>query len=250
MTRNRVGRLNATIAASVGLLAAGHASADISHEVFVLTAKVGNEIGHFVATSDMGTWDADGNFHWGLDHAVDIYSQGGSLLATLGTASVTFIADPVIMLNFNVQANQQNTLFSVGSGLLNFPMINSPVGAASAAVTITDVNGNGATFTPDAAGAHLSHYNGEVPNGTQFASLLTSGFSVGAFSSDTRSDEYPGGGQYAPIGVGVFDMSSRWSFTLSAFDLASGTSVYVIIPAPGSLGLLGLGGLLAIRRRR
>ncbi|RMH12358.1 MAG: PEP-CTERM sorting domain-containing protein, partial [Planctomycetota bacterium] len=33
------------------------------------------------------------------------------------------------------------------------------------------------------------------------------------------------------------------------FDVASGTSVFTVIPSPASLALLGLGGL-AIRRRR
>ncbi|HRQ71425.1 MAG TPA: PEP-CTERM sorting domain-containing protein [Phycisphaerales bacterium] len=248
MTRNRLG---GTVGGVVAILSAcGVANADISYEVFTLVATVGGESGSFVATTDMGTWDDQGNFYWNLDNPIDIKTKDGSVLATLGTASVTFIADPVIHLNFNVQANNQNTAFSVGSGLLSFPTISNAVGAASAAVSITDVNGNGVTFTPDAAGAHLSHYNGEVPGGTQFASLLNSGFSAGAFATDTASDEFPGGGGFAPIGVGVFDMSARWSFTLTAFDLASGTSVYTIVPAPGSLALLGLGGLAAIRRRR
>ncbi len=248
MTRNRLG---GTVSGVVALLAvSGAAYADISYEVFTLVASVGGESGSFVATSDMGTWDDKGNFYWNLDNPIDIKSQSGSVLATLGTASVTFIADPVIHLNFNVQANNQNTSFSVGSGLLSFPTLFNAEGAASAGVSITDVNGNGVTFTPDAAGAHLSHYNGEVPGGTQFASLLNSSFSAGAFSSDTMSDEFPGGGGFANIGGGVFDMSSRWAFTLTAFDLASGTSVYTIIPAPASLALLGLSGLAAIRRRR
>jgi len=248
MTRNRLGGLFGGAAALLGCC--GMAQADISYEVFVLTATVGGETGSFVATTDMGSWDDQGNFFWNLDSPIDITSKTGEVLATLGTASVTFIADPVIHLNFNVQANNQNTAFSVGSGLLSFPTINNAKGAASAAVSITDVNGNGVTFTPDAAGAHLSHYNGEVPGGTPFASLLNSGFSAGAFATDTASDEFPGGGGLAPIGVGVFDMSARWSFTLTAFDLASGTSVYTIIPAPGPLVLLGIGALAASRRRR
>ena len=49
----------------------------------------------------------------------------------------------------------------------------------------------------------------------------------------------------------VSDISSRFSFTLSANDIASGTSIFtVVIPSPGSAALLGLGGLVAIRRRR
>ena len=248
MTRNRFGGMVGGAVALVALC--GVARADISYEVFTLVATVGGESGAFVATSDMGSWDDKGNFHWTLDAPIDIRTQSGEVLATLGTASVTFIADPVIHLNFNVQANNQNTMFSVGSGLLSFPTISGAQGAASAAVSITDVNGNGVTFTPDAAGGYLSHYNGEVPNGTQFASLLNQGFSAGAFGSNAVSDEFPGGGQYALIGGNVADMSARWSFTLTAFDLASGTSVDTIIPAPGSLALLGLGGLVASRRRR
>jgi MYXO-CTERM domain-containing protein len=45
-------------------------------------------------------------------------------------------------------------------------------------------------------------------------------------------------------------MSARYRFSLTANDEASGTSSFEIVPAPGAIALLGMGGLLAARRRR
>lgn len=226
------------------------ANADLSDEIFVLNAAVGGQSGSFTATVDDGYFDAEGNFYWDLDGVCEIYGENGDVLATLSAASVVIRHDPVINMDFNVQASSQNTIFTVNSGLLSFPQISAPVGAASAGVTVTDLNGNGATLTPDGNSIYTSHYNGEYPAGTLFADLLGSQVSAGAFQTASASDEYPGGGSYASIGEPVVDMSAAWTFTLSAYDVASGTSTFVVVPAPAGVGLLGLAGLAAIRRRR
>jgi hypothetical protein len=59
---------------------------------------------------------------------------------------------------------------------------------------------------------------------------------------------YPATG-YAPIADPVADMSAMISFELSADDLASGTTNFVIVPEPTSLGLLALGVIGLLRRR-
>lgn len=231
-------------------LAASVASADLTPEVFRISASANGMDGSFTVYQDDGYFDDNGNFFWWLDETVEITGDNGELLATLSRASVTVFADPVINMNFNVQASNQNTIFSVESGLLSFPEIQGAMGAASAGVTVTDVNGNGATLSPDGPSMYLAHYNGEIPNGTLFTPLLTNPLSAGAFQSNATSEEYPGGGNYAAIGDPVVSMSAAWTFTLTALDLASGTSTFVIILSPAGAVLLGLAGLAASRRRR
>ncbi|MBK7404985.1 MAG: hypothetical protein IPJ41_10210 [Phycisphaerales bacterium] len=231
-------------------LVASVASADLTPDVFTIKATVGGQQGSFVVTTDDGTFDGDGNFYWALNGSVNIESDNGDVLATLSHASVTILHDPVINMNFNVQATNQNTIFQVGSGLLSFPTIGNPQGIASAAVTVTDVNGNGASLSPDGSSLYTSRYNGDFPAGTLFANLLGSSLSSGAFQSAHASDEFPGGGNYANIGTPISSMSAAWTFSLSALDLASGTSTFAVVPAPASAALLGLAGLAARRRRR
>lgn len=243
---------NAKVACAVVVVAglAGIASADLTTEVFILHAQVGGQSGSFMASQDDGYFDGDGNFFWTLDSEIQIQGDNGDILATLSGASVIVMQDPVISMNFNVQAANQNTIFTVNSGLLSFATIANPIGAASAGVTVTDFNGNGATLSPDGSSIYASRYNGNFPSGTPFADLLSDPISAGAFQTNAASDEYPGGGNYVSIGTAVSSMSAAWTFTLSPLDVASGTSTYVIIPTPAGASLLGLAGLAAIRRRR
>lgn len=245
--RNAIRACAVALVAGLGVSAA---NADLSTDVFTLHATVGGESGSFLASIDDGYFDDQGNFYWTLEAAVDIYSDNGLMLATLSNASLIVIADPIISMNFNVQASNQNTIFSVTSGLLSFPEISSPIGRASAGVSVTDLKGDGATLSPDGGSIYASQYNGDYPNGTPFANLLADPITAPAWGSGTGDDEFPGGGNFAVIGEPIESMSAAWTFTLSAFDVASGTSTFVIVPAPAGLGLLGVAGLVALRRRR
>lgn len=161
--------------------------------------------------------------------------------------SVTFIEDPVVAINFTAIAGALPTNFTFSSGLLVFAPIAAPLATASAGVTVTDRNGNGATLTGGYldGSAHKAAYNGLVPGGTNFASFNLN-TATGAFGTQVTT---AGTGPLAPIGP-AFDMSSEFSFTLSANDSVGGTSVFAIIPTPGSLALIGATGLVLSRRRR
>ena len=149
-------------------------------------------------------------------------------------------------LNFNVQAGLANTGFSfaatpVAAGL------GSAVGAASAGISITEssnpFSAPGATLSPNSAGIYEANYNG---GSNIFADLFLAPLAVAPTAgSATFNDSFSG-----PIGIPVTDIGSAFSFTLSGFDLAAGTSTFVVTPAPGTLAMLGLGGLAAVRRRR
>lgn len=243
-----------SLRAGIGLcvvgLAASVASADLTPDVFTLHATVNGQTGSFEVTSDDGVFDRFGNFHWALEDDVNILSDGGEIIATLTNASVTVLADPVINLNFAVQAASSDTTFTITSGLLSFPEIDGAIGAASAGVTVTDIDGNGASISPFGSSMYHAHYNGDWPAGTLFADLLGSAVSAGAFQTGSGDEDYPGGGGFVGVGDDIVSMSAAWTFTLSAMDLASGSSTFVIIPAPAGVAVLGIAGLVAARRRR
>jgi uncharacterized protein (TIGR03382 family) len=149
-------------------------------------------------------------------------------------------------------AGAMDTEFTITSALLSFGTPIDPAsGRATAAVTVTDLLGNGAQLTGlgPGGGAYVAGYNGLVPGGSTFAELIPS-LAAPAFSSNAVDSDFPGGGAFAAIAGGVNDMSAQFNFTLSANDLASGTSNFEIIPAPATMALLGVGALLGRRRRR
>jgi hypothetical protein len=53
---------------------------------------------------------------------------------------------------------------------------------------------------------------------------------------------------YRAVGSAVSDMSAEIKFSLTGFDLASGTTTYEIIPEPAA-ALLLVAGMLGLRRR-
>lgn len=246
--------------AVVGLTPAALADGNggISDVIFTISAQSEEGSGTWSFNFGDGTFGEDGSYRWILSDSWDgefpLTNEQGVQLGTLTMANVFVNPDPVVNLNFAVQSLAFNTAFTVTSPLLSFAAINNAQGRASASIAVTDVNGNGATATPSGPGgdAYLSRYNGMAPGGTTFADLLGAPIVAPAFGSNSDSADFPGGGAYTNIAGAVADMSSRFAFSLTAFDLASGTSSYEIIPipAPGAAALLGLGGLAFFRRRR
>lgn len=58
------------------------------------------------------------------------------------------------------------------------------------------------------------------------------------------------GNRGLPVGGGSFEGAYQWSITLNPNEAATASSTLTITPTPGTLALLGLGGLAAARRRR
>lgn len=212
--------------------------------MFALTAQNAAGAGHFYVTEDMGQWEND-TWVWHLAAPVQIIGgTGREVIATLNEGDVLFRNDPVVNLGFAVQAGDVQTTFTIQSALLAFPALLNPTGQASVGITLTDFDGTGAALNGlnPAGGAYLAQYNGFVPGGTTFheaiPQILADPFDIVDASSDSG---------VVPIAGAVISMSSQVSFTLSANDLAAGTSTYQIVPEPASLLLIVATALL--RRR-
>jgi hypothetical protein len=194
---------------------------------------------------------------WTLLQDVPIMSLDGQItMGTLqaGTTNLQFGQDPSVDLNFAVEAGPEagGTEFTIRSALLSFPTIYNAQGRASAAFTLTDgVDDDGATLNllNGDPGAYKAQYNGFVPDGTTFTHLIPA-MVADPMSTTNAAQDYPGGGAYEPLPP-VYDMSTQVSFALSPNDLASGTTVFEIIPEPtAGLGLIVLGvACLGWRRR-
>lgn len=252
MLRNRLACVTAVLAGTMGF---GLASASAAISDVVIRIEASNSLGTAVYEGSVGqgSWQDGGVFRWNSTGPINLMSSDGQIIATFNGGNVRIIEDPVIQLNFSVSAGSLDTTFTISSPLLMFPTIAEAEGRASAGVSVTDTNGDGATLSPHMQpGLYMAHYNGLAPTGTLFSDLLTNPVVAGAFDTASASDSSPGGGAFSPIGVPLNDQSARFRFTLSANDQASGTSTYETrpIPAPGAVALLGIAGLVARRRRR
>lgn len=236
-------------------LVAGVARADVPEVVFEITAEAGDFASSFSVLAEWGEYDpATQTWTWTMEEAYDFW-QNGTFLGSLDSFTAEIVGDPEVNLSFSVQSGPDDTGFVIASALLDdFDPITDAEGYAHASYTLTDFDGGSATLTGigDTGGAYLAQYNGWAGNpgdplGTTFAEGIYS-MSAGFLETVTEDFDHPESG-YVAIPDTVNDMSSLVSFTLSAQDLASGTSSYVIIPEPGSLGLLAIGALALLRRR-
>jgi MYXO-CTERM domain-containing protein len=243
------------VVAAISILASvGSALGDISQDVFVIRAENANGVAEYRATFFDGYFNPDGSYEWTLPQAIMMTNPQGVPIAMLQSASVMCHDDPDVSLNFNVLAGSIMTTFTISSATVSFATLAQAEGRSSATIALTDLTSDSATLSPanGQAGAYTSRYNGAAPGGTIFHDSFTSPV-VEAVpgGSTTATDDFPGGGLFSPISGPVSDISSRFAFTLSAGDLASGTSIFRVqaVPTPGALALLGLGALAAGRRR-
>lgn len=243
------------------IFATASLAAEISETIFMIEAQAADLTARFSVPLTSG--NINGNtLSWTLDHEIPLVSKTGTQLGILRQASVQYIADPVVVLNFLVSTGGAAANFTVTSANLGFTGIPGARGRAQAELTVTDFGGDGASLTGNFPNndSFRTFYNdiGAVPaTGTTFATL-TPGISSSPFSGATSSEGYPDsvGGFTTVNELGgslgtVSSMSSQWKFRVSQNDSASGTSVYVIIPEPSSalIGVLGMGLLGLIRRR-
>jgi hypothetical protein len=159
-------------------------------------------------------------------------------------------AAQTVTLNFELAAGSHDTTFTLMSGQLPIPGWVNPLGYAFAEITLIDNNGDGAASLT----GQLSGYEYQALYNTTntFTSMLTnlsfSGMPAGYSSSMNATQPW------STISGTVNTIQSKWSFTLSAYDKAIGTSTFTVeqIPAPATIALasIGAGFVGWLKRRR
>ncbi len=227
-----------------------------STEGWFLTPVVdGSNVNLFIGIDNMDellNWQGLVTRTWGdpsrTDPAQYISLGNGAILESM---TVKVDADPQVSLEFAVVAGSNATTFTITSGAVSFAPIYCH-GLATAAVTVTDRNGNGATATGGYTDGtfYKAMYNG----GSQtFGHLIKGSISASPNASRTGTANIP---PWVGIGGQVSDIQAEFKFGLSANDSASGTSNFVVmpVPEPGALANFLIGAAtvsgFALRRRR
>jgi len=261
MSLVKASRIVCALAATVVLATA--ASADISSTVFQIVAcnTAGQCIGGLPIDIGAGTLNADGSYYWQLGADTNLLNMSGipdediGILSTeQGGTSITIIppgqgrSDPQVIVNFSVIGGSTAGVFTITSALVSFPTISSATGKVDVGINLTDRPGSTTGASLDSVAPHIgksfSWVNGLPGDGgaTMFRELFASNmYTTGSIS---QSDATAG---FEAIGTSVSSMSGQIEFALSARDLASGSSTFLVTPEPASL--LMLLGLALLRRR-
>jgi hypothetical protein len=193
-----------------------------------------------IASDDVAYDPVTQTWHWQTPGAIVLGD-----VATLDQAFLTISGDPQIAMGFAITAGQADTTVTITSAILSFDPLVNPNGAASAGVTLTEAGNNPPAnlvgLAGDLGSVYAAYYN--MPPGTVFAEY------VSGLTTTTTTSASGNTGGWVLIPDTVSNMQVQYSFTLSAMDLASSTSNYLIVPEPAGLALLALGAVVLLRRR-
>lgn len=237
-------RLRGFVALAAIAVGSSLAHAGVNGYVMTVTATDGTNTASW--TGQWLNWNGTGSWGWQSN-----WPAGGGpvlrdpntnvVLGRVNRAEVGFVGDPVINQLFAVQALNTNTIFTIASAVLNFPL-GTYTTYGSAQMGVTDTDGDGASVQGLLSGNNAF---GWLCNGG-YIGLGIQSFGAGPnASSNPQTVTIP-----SNVYPGAFSMQSVFSFALSANDIATGSSNYQKVPAPASGALLGLGALAAARRRR
>lgn len=232
--------------ASVSLADVCGPGADPNQVLLAISANNGQNTGTFEVTQGMGQCDSEpgvGEFwFWSFFSQTDpiVLSGGGQDIGHVTGLAASIMADPVVSVVYGVQAGVLPTSFNISSSA-SFAAMTNPTGVAIASNTLTDTVGNGGTLTGGFGGKSFrASYNGTFVFHDSEENL-----SVGAFGSTQSTDP-----DFSGVITGsVTSATATFDFALSARDISGGTGVFQVVPEPATLGLLGLAGLMMLRRR-
>jgi hypothetical protein len=218
-----------------------------------ITATDGTDIGSSefaIIAPDASNW-----FEWTLDGGRDIVGSNGNLLGSIEYLKFKVLEDPAASVEFHVVAGNLVTTFNiVADTATTFDPIINPEAYASAGITLTDRNQNGAVITGlyDGGKVYQAIYN----DSSVYANLVDS-FTTGIYKTAAHSEDRPITGGTEIIEDTLFSIDSGFYFTLSANDAAAGTSYFEVqpvsepVPEPATVTLLvcGLLGTTHFKRK-
>lgn len=195
------------------------------------------------AASDITIWDNTATFELGTIRAGTTVNMG-----VIGGYSF-------IDFNFSLFADDNaDTTFSLFSGSLSGLGYTNPTLQTGGTMIVGDSNNNGAEVRGLQAGGRFLN---SIVNASPFASLIDGSTLADPNDPDvgniTVGPNATGGDSedLGPVLVGpVSSIELHYWFELTAGDQAGGTSTILVFPSPAAATLLGLGGLVACRRRR
>ena len=250
----------AAIAASALVALAFSASAQASwipedgSTLVTVTATSGGETGTYDVLIPPGL-TVDGHYVWSMPAQAELHGKGnGKPFATIEGISLSVDADPGVSLGFVVSAGAADTEWTITSATISFTPLYNIMAFASAGVTLTDANADGATLTGlfDGGYAYEARYNSPA---VTWATLLGNPVVAGVDDTLTVNDRRPATFRESIPGT-LSSIQSQWHFKVSAYDTASGTSRFDVsgtaVPEPATLALMAAGGLgvfLGHRRR-
>lgn len=249
------------IAATMTALVAGTTGAQITDPLITISASssLGSGTVSF-SSADLGaiTQPNGGIVFLLLNGPLAIVDQNNNnLIGQITQLSVvnnadntdTSQSDALQSIGFAAFAGDADTTFNLTGSFINTGSVSNGELRATAGITVTDNNANGATLTGGGAGG--SFFNAAYNGGTTFADLISGPLNTAPAGSNSNSQDYPAApGAFLAIANPLTDIQSQFNFTISAGDSASGTSGYFSVPAPASATLLALAGGAVLRRRR
>ena len=254
-------------AVGIALAAVAFAQAAISTEILRVEVSTGVGLSDtLVVTSDkLMPGPASGGLYTlasDPDHLGSYeFMDGGTSLATLGSANLLFVDDPVfgprISMNYQITAASADITVRVNSAEVSFAALPAVSAAlrATAGFSLSDFNDGVQaeleSLNPSAwLGIHHTYYNGDDVAGVEFSDLLP-GLSASSGGSISTSDSRPNGGSggYENVNAPVSSLYVVNEFTLTGMDYMSGNNTYYALPEPAAAVMLSVGVLFVIRRR-
>lgn len=165
----------------------------------------------------------------------------GVEIGRLEAGSSVYVADHILSLDFSVTSGASPVVFVISTGSLSFPAVANAFARAGAALSITDIGGDGATLTGTNGDgqAYQAYYNdvgGAPGTGATFVTLV-GGLSVPTpYSTAATASGFGAAGAFSAVAEGgatlgsVSSMSTRWTFSVGAYDSAAATSILALHP--------------------
>lgn len=182
------------------------------------------------------SWDATGQrLFWSTTSRALVDAQSGATVATITLASFTLRSCSRIDLSLSVDAGAADTVITVRTGRLSFETIAAAdaVGRATASLSISDRNNNGATLAGVGAPGtpvYRAWVNGGAAGGTLFSGLVGA-LSAGAGGNASAYQTDPQTG-FRFVGAPVGDAAVELVFSLSAGDRGTASTMFDVDPNP------------------